>query len=1094
MMKNIIMRKIKLISILIFSVFLLVMGSSFVSAETKDFYFPINIETNLFEKFIQEIGLNNLLFPLKTMASQMTIQGNIMELKDGGGGAEDLNLSLDFPTENVYSFDSLSDANFLKELCVGDEDPKLCSSLRNKNLIHPWRVKKVEVITTAVNNDGNDPNCKTNAFITSPEIPCQMAFNDNLLIFGSSNSFCGKSPTEAYLDEGNFSNAPSGRACGHVRLDGGSLFDNTSWKGFLKATAVSPEYDNFGIRGKDADTGQVKTIKNSGSLEICSGETIEVFWKTKDVQEVFIVYGKEEPKKESLIGSRVVQLAEATNFSIVVKAATGDGIKYIYDGPVNVSLKDCQEEPPLIHCDKLDDLDNGTNPFCLAEYPEYGSRKKCCNWPENQGEFGDGCGRCEKETQIPEEELSVDLKVGLSDGPVSIDYGGTIQLIWTSINADNCSIFGPTGFIVSGGAKAGDIFVRDITSDRTYTLRCYQGNIIKNDSVDIFIDIPADESFVDLKANNSNGPITIDYGDSVNLTWTSQNVSNCIASDNWNPDNPDKNKPNQGQETISDITSNKVFTITCDDNQGTSVSDSVMVNLENLEIETDEPYIDLKVNGSDNRINVNYNSSVNLNWDSQGVSNCVAGGLWRGSKPENGQETSNVRNRGFFRIVCQDENGNNVSDRVPVVVTQSKGDARVFIRLDGEIVDAPDVSYNITGPESLSDSGQKIFSNVSAGTYTITYNEGLPPSPFDESIEFSDYSPARTLLLEGGQTITFYLNFETLSTCNLSVKAELASCGGSDFQPWSGVMTYSLLGPVNLNGTFAPQEFTDIPAASYLLNIINGPGILNRIIPSNPVTCSGGTSEEITARFEDCEAGVGGYRYSCNLQSQRCEICTGSVDECPFATLSECRNSCGEGGGSCDDDIDIVCWTNFDSNNCVGVIDGDSNPNIVLTNNLAGCSGVSSCQWQVLENPQYTQDSCAPFSWYDESGKYTAKITAIVNGTPTTDIQEFEIRDVEGVECSFVWNPQSISANNPIDFFDNSITRQGTNITSWYWTFTGANISTSTNQIVQNVVFSSPGNKEISIEVENDAGNTCSLTQTINVRRVIPDWIEVIPD
>ena len=81
---------------------------------------------------------------------------------------------------------------------------------------------------------------------------------------------------------------------------------------------------------------------------------------------------------------------------------------------------------------------------------------------------------------------------------------------------------------------------------------------------------------VDIKANNSNGPIDLNYQDYVNLTWNSQNVDYCTASGDW-----------YGSKSLSgfeNIRLNEVktynFTITCYySHQTQTVTDSVMVNV-----------------------------------------------------------------------------------------------------------------------------------------------------------------------------------------------------------------------------------------------------------------------------------------------------------------------------------------------------------------------------------------------------------------------------------------------------------------------------------------------------------------------------------
>ena len=81
---------------------------------------------------------------------------------------------------------------------------------------------------------------------------------------------------------------------------------------------------------------------------------------------------------------------------------------------------------------------------------------------------------------------------------------------------------------------------------------------------------------VDIKANGSDGSITIPYGGSVTLSWSSVNANYCTASGNWLG-----SKSLSGSQTIINLTSSKTYTITCSGSGGTD-SDSVTVYIGNI--------------------------------------------------------------------------------------------------------------------------------------------------------------------------------------------------------------------------------------------------------------------------------------------------------------------------------------------------------------------------------------------------------------------------------------------------------------------------------------------------------------------------------
>jgi len=85
---------------------------------------------------------------------------------------------------------------------------------------------------------------------------------------------------------------------------------------------------------------------------------------------------------------------------------------------------------------------------------------------------------------------------------------------------------------------------------------------------------------VNIKANGSNGPITIPYNSSADLTWTSENADSCYASNAWSG-----TKSISGSRSTGNLTSSRTYTITCSGSDG-SASDSVTVNVES-QVSTD---------------------------------------------------------------------------------------------------------------------------------------------------------------------------------------------------------------------------------------------------------------------------------------------------------------------------------------------------------------------------------------------------------------------------------------------------------------------------------------------------------------------------
>jgi len=116
--------------------------------------------------------------------------------------------------------------------------------------------------------------------------------------------------------------------------------------------------------------------------------------------------------------------------------------------------------------------------------------------------------------------------------------------------------------------------IYSLTSCTTYHFRAAaKNNVGTSYGQDKVFDTQCPSVSVDIKANGSNGPITIPYNSSANLTWTSQNADSCTASGAWSG-----TKAISGSESTGNLTSSKTYTLTCQ-GLGGSASDSVTINV-----------------------------------------------------------------------------------------------------------------------------------------------------------------------------------------------------------------------------------------------------------------------------------------------------------------------------------------------------------------------------------------------------------------------------------------------------------------------------------------------------------------------------------
>ena len=262
---------------------------------------------------------------------------------------------------------------------------------------------------------------------------------------------------------------------------------------------------------------------------------------------------------------------------------------------------------------------------------------------------------------------TVDIKANGSDGPITIAYNTAATLSWTSSNATSCNALGDwTG----GKAVVGSELTGNLTSTKTYTISCTGPGGTVSDNVTVNVNTPSAPT-VDLKANGSDGPITIAYNTAATLSWTSTNSTSCNASGDWSGA-----KGLSGSESTGNLVSTKTYTISCTGTGGTA-SDSVTVNV----TVPSAPTVDLKANGSDGPVTIDYNTAATLSWTSANATACTAYGDWSGTKGISGSEsTGNLTSTKTYTISCTGTGGT-ASDSVTVIVGSAPLPALNIVKL-----------------------------------------------------------------------------------------------------------------------------------------------------------------------------------------------------------------------------------------------------------------------------------------------------------------------------------------------------------------------------------------------------------------------------
>ncbi len=162
----------------------------------------------------------------------------------------------------------------------------------------------------------------------------------------------------------------------------------------------------------------------------------------------------------------------------------------------------------------------------------------------------------------------------------------------------------------------------------------------------------------------SNGPITINYNVPIELSWSSQNVTGCTATGNWNGA-----RGTAGALFIEAglQPGQYAYVLNCNGTHG-SATDSVTVNVREPIV---APTVNLFINGNDNAATVDFNQPATLTWSSSNATSCIASGDWSGNKSTNGLQTIfNNTVRKAFLLTCTGQGGS-VTDLVNLAVNSS---------------------------------------------------------------------------------------------------------------------------------------------------------------------------------------------------------------------------------------------------------------------------------------------------------------------------------------------------------------------------------------------------------------------------------------
>jgi len=287
---------------------------------------------------------------------------------------------------------------------------------------------------------------------------------------------------------------------------------------------------------------------------------------------------------------------------------------------------------------------------------------------------------------------------------------------------------------------------------------------------------PGDLPTVDLKFNNSNGPVTVNSGDSGTLSWTTTNATFCDASQGpspWNQyPNPDPKVASGESESTGSITASATYEIYCENAYGT-VYDSVVINVSGAPL---PPTVTLTFNGSGSPAPINSGESGTLAWtiSGGGATSCTASGAWSGNKnPASGSEgTGSITSTRTYTLDCTGTGGSG-SDSVTVTVAASGAAWTCTVAASPNAGARPlnGVDVTVTSVNNTCGAFSKTWIDC---TNDGTWEDADPGS----SDIFTSVSPS-----PGFKTIADICNYATKGTYTINVKHERQGpCAGNDPQ------------------------------------------------------------------------------------------------------------------------------------------------------------------------------------------------------------------------------------------------------------------------------------------------------------------------
>jgi hypothetical protein len=289
--------------------------------------------------------------------------------------------------------------------------------------------------------------------------------------------------------------------------------------------------------------------------------------------------------------------------------------------------------------------------------------------------------------------------VSFTAASLSLDYAGSTVLSWSADNADSCSANGDwAGQKTTSGSQS----VGPLTSTASYGLTCSGPGGSTSETVTIEVGAPPAPTLT-----FTAGQTRINSGETVGLSWASQNTESCSASGSWSGV-----RATTDSETVGPLNSDATFNLTCS-GVGGSISRSVSIDV----VEIPPPTIAF----STSTPNIQEGASAELSWTATTANSCTASGGWSGSKATSGNESSGpLAQDTTFTLACTGTGGTS-SESLTVTVAPAPAPSLALDALPQDIRqgESTTLTWSSANANSCTASGAWTGNKAISGSDTI---------------------------------------------------------------------------------------------------------------------------------------------------------------------------------------------------------------------------------------------------------------------------------------------------------------------------------------------------------------------------------------